>query len=69
MTERMTPERFAEIRTRHASASHGPYESQQYEDAWSLHVKGSPFQILKAPTHHPTLAAYWPSPADAAPGT
>ena len=59
-------ENLERIRARHTSASHGPYVSQETEDAWSLHVKGFPFQILKAPKHHPILAEYWPVPGDAA---
>jgi hypothetical protein len=62
----MSDVHFAVIKGRHFSASHGPYESHDTEDAWSLHVKGFPFQILKAPKKHPTMAEYWPRLGDAA---
>ena len=62
--EPMPDDHFAEIEARHAVATDGPYVSYNTEDAWSLHVKGFPFQILKAPKRHPTLAEYWPDQTD-----
>lgn len=65
--ERTTPLKDAEleqVRTRHAAASGAPWQSQESDDAWTLHSGMA--QILKAPKHGTPYAEYWPEAADAA---
>ncbi len=60
----MTPERLAEIEAMERAASGPEWESYDSPEHWSLHVKGFPFQVLKAVKHDPRYAEYWPNAAD-----
>lgn len=80
MTEPMSEKRRAAIEERHASATEGPWFSDDSESSWRLH--GVAFrippplggkipeqvvnkQILKAPKHSTPYAEYWPVGGDA----
>jgi hypothetical protein len=58
--EAMTSERWAYIVRLDKEAVPGPWEAYDAPDHWSLHVKGAPFQILKAPKRNTPYAEYWP---------
>lgn len=59
--------RAAEEMTRNAEqADAGPWVARDDENSWSLHAKGWPVQILKAPKRGTPYAEYWPSKGTAA---